>query len=35
MPPLKLTNQEKLDLVEFMRSVTGTFPHVATGRLPE
>lgn len=35
MPPLKLTSQEKLDLVEFMRSVTGTFPHVASGRLPE
>jgi len=35
MPPLKLTAQEKLDLVEFMRSVTGSFPHVASGRLPE
>ena len=33
--PLKLTPQEKLDLVEFMRACTGDFPHIATGRLPE
>ncbi|MEZ6132867.1 MAG: cytochrome c peroxidase [Planctomycetaceae bacterium] len=35
MSPLKLTPQEKMDLVEFMRSVTGSFPHVASGRLPQ
>ena len=35
MKPLKLTPQEKLDLVEFMRACTGPFPGVATGRLPE
>lgn len=35
MIPLKLTNQEKLDLVEFMRSVTGSYPKIASGRLPE
>lgn len=33
--PLKLTAQEKLDLVEFMRACTGAFPHIASGRLPE
>lgn len=33
--PLKLTSQEKIDLVEFMRACTGPFPHVASGRLPE
>jgi cytochrome c peroxidase len=33
--PLKLTPQEKLDLVEFMRACTGSFPQVASGRLPE
>lgn len=33
--PLKLTPQESLDLVEFMRACTGSFPHVASGRLPE
>lgn len=33
--PLKLTKQEKVDLVEFMRACTGEFPHIATGRLPE
>ncbi len=32
---LDLKPQEKLDLVEFMRSVTGSFPKVNTGRLPE
>ncbi len=33
--PLKLTAQEKIDLVEFMRACSGDFPRVATGRLPE
>ncbi len=33
--PLKLTPQEKLDLVEFMRACTGTFPFVSVARLPE
>jgi len=33
--PLKLTAQEKIDLVEFMRACTGEFPYVASGRLPE
>lgn len=33
--PLKLTPQEKGDIVEFMRSCTGTFPHVSSARLPE
>lgn len=33
--PLKLTAQEKIDLVEFMRACTGSFPHIASGRLPE
>lgn len=32
---LNLTNQEKLDLVEFMRSLTGSFPAISSGRLPE
>lgn len=35
MPPLKLTAQEKLDLVEFMRACTGSFPHINMGSLPE
>jgi len=35
MTPLKLTPQEKIDLVEFMRSCTGSFPVINTGRLPE
>ena len=35
MTPLKLTAQEKIDLVEFMRACTGEFPFVASGRLPE
>ncbi len=35
MTPLKLNSQQKLDLVEFMRSVTGSFPKIASGRLPE
>ena len=33
--PLKLNPQQKLDLVEFMRAVTGSYPQIATGRLPE
>lgn len=33
--PLKLTPQEKIDLVEFMRACTGSFPVVNFGRLPE
>lgn len=33
--PLKLTPQEKLDLVEFMRACTGTFPSVSSARLPQ
>jgi len=33
--PLKLTSQQKVDLVEFMRACTGTFPHVSSARLPE
>ncbi|RLS41670.1 MAG: cytochrome-c peroxidase [Planctomycetota bacterium] len=33
--PLKLTPQEKLDLVEFMRACTGTFPFVSSARLPQ
>ncbi|MEQ9408570.1 MAG: cytochrome c peroxidase [Fuerstiella sp.] len=35
MTPLKLSVQDKLDLVEFMRACTGEFPKVAFGRLPE
>jgi cytochrome c peroxidase len=35
MFPLKMTPQDKLDLVEFMRSCTGSFPVINTGRLPE
>ncbi|MCA9084581.1 MAG: cytochrome-c peroxidase [Planctomycetaceae bacterium] len=35
MTPLKLNAQEKLDLVEFMRACTGSFPQIASGRLPE
>jgi cytochrome c peroxidase len=31
---LNLTDQEKTDLVEFMKSVTGEFPKVERGRLP-
>lgn len=33
--PLKLTPQEKMDLVEFMKACEGPFPKVETGRLPE
>ena len=32
---LDLTAQDKKDLVEFMKSLTGPFPKVETGRLPE
>ena len=32
--PLKVTTQDKIDLVEFMRACTGPFPHVVSGRLP-
>lgn len=35
MTPIKMTSQQKLDLVEFMRATTGTFPRIASGRLPE
>ena len=35
MTPLKLTPQESVDLVEFMRACTGSFPRVTSGRLPE
>jgi cytochrome c peroxidase len=35
MTPLKLTPQQKVDLVEFMRACTGTFPHVSSARLPQ
>jgi cytochrome c peroxidase len=35
MTPLKLNAQQKVDLVEFMRACTGTFPHVSSARLPE
>ena len=31
----KATPQDKLDLVEFMRACTGSFPRVNTGRLPQ
>lgn len=33
--PLQLTASQKVDLVEFMRACTGTFPHVSSSRLPE
>lgn len=32
--PLKLSDQEKLDLVEFMKACTGAFPKIEPGRLP-
>ena len=32
---LELTDQDKKDLVEFMKACTGEFPKVQTGRLPE
>lgn len=31
---LNLTAQEKTDLVEFMKALTGSFPEIETGRLP-
>ncbi|MBL9122596.1 MAG: c-type cytochrome [Planctomycetaceae bacterium] len=33
--PLKLTEQEKKDLVAFMEACTGEFPKIATDRLPQ
>lgn len=33
--PLGLSDQDKADLVEFMKSLTGKFPQVETGRLPK
>jgi len=33
--PLKLTAQEKADLVEFMKALTGPLPQVEAARLPE
>jgi cytochrome c peroxidase len=35
MTPIKINNQQKQDLVEFMRAVTGSYPQIASGRLPE
>ena len=32
---LDLTKQDKADLVEFMKALTGDFPEVETGRLPK
>ena len=32
---LNLTDQEKADLVAFMKSLTGEFPQVERGRLPQ
>ncbi|MCO6455702.1 MAG: c-type cytochrome [Pirellulaceae bacterium] len=32
---LELTDQDKKDLVEFMKALTGDFPKVETGRLPQ
>jgi cytochrome c peroxidase len=32
---LDLTDQDKKDLVEFMKACTGEFPQIETGRLPE
>ena len=32
---LNLTDQDKKDLVEFMKACTGDFPQVASDRLPE
>lgn len=32
--PIKMTDQEKQDLVEFMKACTGPFPKVQVGRLP-
>jgi cytochrome c peroxidase len=33
--PLKLTNEDKADLVEFMRALSGDLPQVERGRLPQ
>ena len=33
--PLKLSDEDKKDLVEFMKSVTGKLPKVESGRLPK
>jgi len=33
--PLKLTAEEKADLVEFMKALTGPLPEVESGRLPK
>ena len=35
LKPLSLTAEEKADLVEFLKSLTSSLPHVETGRLPE
>lgn len=35
MKKLELTDQDKQDLVEFMKACTGEFPKIATDRLPE
>ena len=35
MKPLKLSDQEKKDLVNFMKACTGSFPRVERERLPE
>jgi cytochrome c peroxidase len=32
---LDLTAQDKADLVEFMKSLTGPLPQVETGKLPQ
>lgn len=33
--PLKLSDQDKKDLVAYMKSLTGPFPEIETGRLPK
>lgn len=35
LKPLSLTNEEKQDLVEFLKSITSPLPPVESGRLPE
>jgi cytochrome c peroxidase len=35
MKKLKLSEQDKKDLVEFLKACTGEFPKIATGRLPK
>jgi len=32
---IKMTDEQKADLVEFMKACTGEFPQIQTGRLPE